>query len=108
MTLTIDYQTIIVFLCLFSLLFSSICCMLSVLAYAKVVGLQNSTHNVQYIPMDTTVDRQNEEFIKSHEEDEWATTEDVFKKEDDKYRKERDEFMPDFAVDEEDMKIHSF
>lgn len=35
-----------------SILFTGITAFFSILAYSKVVGLENSTHKVQYVPMD--------------------------------------------------------
>jgi hypothetical protein len=34
-----------------AVLFSLSTCIFSILAYTKVVGLQNSTHKIQYMPM---------------------------------------------------------
>lgn len=93
---------------IFSLTASSIAFIFSLVTYSKLVGLQNSTHNVQYVPIDPSVDSENREFTKEQREDNWATTEESYLDQDKKYRKERDEVMPDFAMDEDDMKIHSF
>lgn len=93
---------------LICLTFSALTCIFSMVAYAKVVGMQNSTHSVQYMPMDPEVERDNKNFVEKQHEDGWATTEASFKEEDKKYRKEVDEYMPQFSEQENDSKIHSF
>ena len=110
MTVTIDYQAFLLFSAIISLTAALISFIFSLVTYCKMVGLQNSTHSVQYVPMDPVTDRENEDYLKENQQEEdWATTEESYLAEDKKYRKDRNEIMPDFAVDEEeDLKIHSF
>lgn len=39
-------------ICISSFMFSAITAVFSILAYAKVVGMEKSTHQIQYVPMD--------------------------------------------------------
>jgi hypothetical protein len=47
--------------------FSLVSCVLSVLALAYVIGLKNSTHKIEWVPVDQ---KENEKFIEKEVEDE--------------------------------------
>ena len=110
MTITIDYQAFIVFSSILSLTGTIFAIILSLLSYAKITGIEKATHSVQYIPIDTEFDRQNEDFLsKSQTDADWATSEESIAAEDKKYKKEMNEAgMEEFLSDEEDLKTHSF
>lgn len=40
-------------ICISSFMFTAITAVFSILAYAKVVGMEKSTHQIQYVPMET-------------------------------------------------------
>tara|TARA_R110000803_G_scaffold71209_4_gene134373 strand:- start:812 stop:1111 length:300 start_codon:yes stop_codon:yes gene_type:complete len=99
MTLTIDYQAIIVFLCIFSLLFSLVALILSGIAVVKVLAMEKATHSVTYMPIDPEIDKANEE---------WATSQGSLDKQNKADREDVEDEMPMFALEDEDKKIHSF
>lgn len=102
-------------------LISSICAFLSLTlsiisaifafkAYSNVIGLQNSTHNVTYMPIDPVVDRENEEYLsKEQQGPEWATSDTTLAAQHKVYNEDLEEAGLDpFLPDEEGTKVHSF
>lgn len=85
-----------------SVLFSLISLITSVLSLAKTIGLEKSTHQVTYMPIDPEVDKQNQEYMK------WATDEDSLKEQHKYFKEDLEDSMPEFMPDDEDKKIHSF
>jgi hypothetical protein len=73
---------------------------LSVIALIKCIAAEKSTHTVTFQPVDDN--------IKSEVDDSWATPSAVLKKQHKLFKEDMEEQMPEFAEDEEDMKVHSF
>jgi len=100
---------VLITICLTAVLtFSAIAAMLASIAYSKVIGMEKSTHSVQYMPIDPMTDRENDEFIKKQQGKEWATSEDSVNKINKQHKEDVDDYMSEFSVEEEDMKVHSF
>lgn len=97
--------TIIATICL---TFSGLAIILGTIAYAKVIGMANSTHSVQYVPMDPLVDRQNEDYLKKQQGMGWATDSDALDEQNKLFKEDLEDLMPEFAEDEEEKKIYSF
>ena len=76
---------------------------LSSIALIKMIGMEKSTHNITYMPVDPEIDKLNEEFSK-----EWATKDESLKAQQKAFKEDLEETMPEFLPDEEEMKIHSF
>lgn len=55
---------VLIALCLLAVILSSITAIFSVLAYSKVVGMEKSTHQIQWMP----VDQPNQEVIQPESE----------------------------------------
>lgn len=78
---------------------------LSCVSYINVIGLKNSTHSVQYMPINPEIDQENEAFLKKEN---WATSQEAIIKEESLYKEELAANMPQFSIDEEDREILSF
>ena len=84
-----------------------ISCIVGGLALCKIIGLEKSTHQIQYVPVDEEIERANAEYLSSMNDD-WATPSSVFEKDEKIYKKQMEELMPDFMPDEEEKKTRSF
>lgn len=91
-----------------SLTMSVIAITVGLKALISVKALQLSTHNVQYVPIDPETDRENKKFIKEQQSEEWATTDEAISKQNKLHKEDMEDYMPEFATDEDDRKIHSF
>ena len=70
-------------------------------AAIKVVAMEKSTHQVQYI--DPEIDRLNKEFM-----DEWATSDETIKKQDKLFAEDLEDQMPEFSPSDDDKEVFSF
>jgi hypothetical protein len=82
------------------LTFACISIILASYAAIQVVGMRNSTHQIQYVPVDEEIEAANKEY--------WATDSSVLEKEQNLYNEQLKDDMPEFALDEEDKKTFSF
>ncbi len=87
---------------LLSLFISVIFSVIAVISLAKVIGMEKSTHQVTYMPIDPEVDKENQEYMK------WATDEETLKEQKKYFTEDLEDSMPEFMPDDEDKKIHSF
>jgi len=74
---------------------------LSIYSIIEVKALKRSTHSVQYVPIDTEIDKANEDFIEK-----WATSEEVIEDQEKRYKEELEEEMP--TLYSKDNKRYSF
>jgi uncharacterized protein YqhQ len=115
MELTITH--IFAILALTSLLLAVLGIGLAVYSLIEVKSLQRSTHQVQFMPVDEAIDRENQDFINSLQtrdmepevshRDMWATTDESLKKQNELYRDDLERTMPEF-VDDDEPEILSF
>ena len=75
----------------------------AIYAVIEVKALQNSTHSVQYMPIDPKVDKENADYI-----DQWATSEDSVSEQDKLFKEALEDEMPSFAPNDDDKKKYSF
>jgi len=106
MDLTINHLSLI--LALSGLIIASIGAVIGTLAFIEVRSIQRSTHSIQYMPVDDAIDKENEAFLKSQNDESWATSPDTLKKQDELYKEEMEQKMPSFASTDEDMEIISY
>jgi len=78
------------------------------LALAKAVGIEKSTHQVQYVPVDPEIDKANEEYLSQVKEKNWATNDTAISAQQDMFKEDLEDMMPEFAMDDEDLKKYSF
>lgn len=97
-----DLLTIYSIIALLSVIISVISLITSVLSLAKTIGLEKSTHQVTYMPIDPEVDKQNQEYMQ------WATQDESLKEQSKYFKEDLEENMPEFMPDDDDKKIHSF
>ena len=86
-----------------SLLFASISIIIGLMALAKVIGVEKSTHTVQLTPIDTEIDAHNSKLMK-----EWATSEEELNKQRKMAKEELEDKMPEFFPEEDEEKIISY
>jgi len=67
-----------------------------------IIARDKATHTVQMVPVDEEIERANEEFLKQ-----WGTSDDAINKQNAMNREETEELMPEFALDDDDLEIHS-
>lgn len=90
------------------LTFSAIAGILSIVSYIKVQAFEKSTHQIQYVPVDPDIEKENEEYLKNSDAS-WATDSTVLEKDREEYLKDLKETGMDFFVpSDEDKKIRSF
>ena len=70
------------------------------LALCKIIGLEKSTHQVQFVPIDDEIKEANEEWR--------ATSSTVLSEEQRLYNEQLTDEMPEFALSDEDKKTFSF
>jgi hypothetical protein len=85
----------------------SIALLLSVISLVILIAKEKSTHTVQLTPVDTEIDRLNEEFLKNNRKGSWATSEEAIKKQKDLYQEEIEAEMPEFSLNEDDKEVFS-
>ena len=83
-----------------SLTLSVISCIVGTFALCKIIGLEKSTHQVQFVPIDEEINQANEEFN--------ATSGETFSEEQKLYNEALSEEMPEFALNDDDKKTFSF
>lgn len=84
-------------------LFGLVSLIVAVLALSKVIGMEKSTHQVTYMPIDPEVDKENQAFM-----DKWATDEDTLKEQQKLYGEDLEDLMPEFKPSDTDKKKYSF
>jgi len=85
-----------------SLIFSIISLIIGLVALVKTIAAEKSTHSVTYMPMDTEIDKANDEYLN------WATKESKIAKDQELFQEDLETEMPDFFPDEEDRKVTSY
>ena len=105
MGLTLSHISVI--LALSGLIIASIGTVIGILAYIDVKSIQRSTHSIQYMPVDDAIDKENEAYLSTIQENDWATSPDVLKEQESLYKDELEKKMPDFVSTDEDMEILS-
>lgn len=95
-----EMAIIVISASIIGLTIACISCILACLALSKIIGLEKSTHQIQYVPVDEEIEQAN---------DEWrATSSETLNDQDKLYRQQIEDEMPEFALDEEDKKTFSF
>jgi hypothetical protein len=77
---------------------------LGVMSYIKVEAFKNSTHQIQYVPIDAEIDKYNEKVL-SHK-DLWGTSEESITIQEKLYKEDLERTMPEHV--ELDKEIYSF
>jgi hypothetical protein len=95
-----DLATIVLSFSIIGLTIACISCIVGCLALCKIIGLEKSTHQVQFVPIDEEINKANEEFR--------ATPSSVLAEEQKLYNQQLEDEMPEFALSEEDKKTFSF
>lgn len=97
-------------LALSALIIGSLGLLLGALALIKSQAIESSTHTIQYMPIDTAIDQENEAFLKKQKEmkGEWATSDSTIKEQMKLYEEEVSRTMPEFSVSDEDKDVISF
>jgi hypothetical protein len=85
-----------------AIMLASMAFIVSVATYVKVTAMEKSTHSIQYVPVDPTIDKENQEFMNK-----WATSDEAIKKDTKLFKEELEDNMPEFSLDEDDKKIFS-
>lgn len=100
-------QELMLAVMIISSFFAVIGFILGLIAVIKVLALEKSTHQIQYVPVDEEIERANEEYLA--QTDQWATPSQIYETDDKKYKEELEGFgMTDFIPDEDDKKTRSF
>ena len=94
------YVTLLIFSIL-SMILALTGSIFGILAFINVKALEKSTHSVQYMPYDPSVDSENKEFL---DRENWASSEEAITKENDLYESELEDEMPQFYQDEDATK----
>jgi hypothetical protein len=81
-----------------SLIISGIGTIIGLMALAKVIGVEKSTHTVQLTPVDPEIDAHNQKLIKD-----WATSEAELDKQRKMSKEELEDKMPEFYKDEDEI-----
>lgn len=81
---------------------STLALLLSAISMIMIIARDKATHTVQMVPVDEEIERANEEFLKQ-----WRTSDDAINKQNAMNREETEELMPEFALDDDDLEIHS-
>lgn len=96
-------------LALSAFIIAALAAVLGALAYINVLAIQRSTHSIQYMPVDDAIDKENEAYLKSvQNDDSWATSPEVLRKQDMLYKEDLEESMPEFVSTDEDREIISY
>jgi len=74
----------------------------SATALIMIIARDKATHTVQMVPVDEEIERANEEFLKQ-----WSTSSEAINKQNKLNREETEDLMPEFALDDDDLEIHS-
>jgi hypothetical protein len=70
------------------------------LSLCRIIGLEKSTHQIQYVPVDEEIEKANEE---------WRATESTtFEEQEKLYKQQLEDELPEFALNDEDKKTFSF
>jgi len=79
-------------------------------ALIEVKALQNSTHQIQYVPVDDQIDKENERYLKEVQDkkNDWATSSDSLETQQKMYKEDIEEELPEFALDDDDKEIFSY
>lgn len=85
-----------------ALILASIALCISCVSLIKVIATEKATHTVQFMPVDETINKENEEYMKQ-----WATSEKSVNEQNKLYKEDVEEAMPEFALDDEDKEIFS-
>jgi len=97
-------QELYIFLMCSSILSLTISIITSIVAITfaiKVVGMEKSTHSIQYV--DPEIDKENKEFMEN-----WATTDDSITKQNKLHAEDLEDDMEIFSENEDDKKRYSF
>ena len=100
-----EFNSILVFMTIVATFVSLLALILSIFgvyALIKIKAMESSTHSVQLMPVDSEIDKLNEEYL-----NQWATSEESIKKDMKKFREEMEDKMPDFAPNDEDYEKFS-
>jgi hypothetical protein len=89
------------------LIIGAVALLLSSISLVLLIAKEKSTHTVQLTPVDTEIDRLNEEFLKNNRKGSWATSEEAIEKQKKMYQEEIEAEMPEFSLDEDDKEIFS-
>ena len=95
-----DLSIIVISASIIGLTIACVSFIVASLALCKIIGLEKSTHQVQFVPIDEEINKANEEFH--------ATTGESLAAEQKLYNDEIAESMPEFALSDEDKKTFSF
>lgn len=74
----------------------------ALLAYIELRAFNKSTHQIQYMPVDEQIDKENQEYIKKLGGDpflneNWATSEASIEKQNKLYKEDLEEALPEFS-----------
>lgn len=75
---------------------SILCVAVGVWALIELRSFNKSTHQVQYMPIDPDIDKENEKLL-----NEWATSEKSIEKQNKLFKEDLEETMPEFLDDDE-------
>lgn len=101
MELSIGLYIAILVSSILSIILALVGSIFGILAFINVKALQKSTHSVQYMPFDPSVDSENQEFL---DKENWASSEEAITKENKLYESELEDEMPQFYQDEDATK----
>jgi antitoxin component of RelBE/YafQ-DinJ toxin-antitoxin module len=72
-------------------------------ALIQVKALKESTHSVQYMPIDPSIDDENQKTLNS-----WATSDGAINEQHQMFKEDLEDDLPEFAPKDEDKKKHSY
>jgi hypothetical protein len=78
------------------------------IALLKCLSIERSTHTIQYMPVSDAIDKENEAYLQSLRENDWATTPETLKKQNELFKEDLEREMPEFIPTEDDSEIISF
>lgn len=82
---------------------SCISTIIGLVALVKVLAAEKSTHTMTYMPVDPSIEEENEKVMKN-----WATKESVIAKDQELFQEDLESEMPDFFPDEDERRITSY
>jgi hypothetical protein len=75
---------------------------MALIAYIELRSFNKSTHQIQYMPIDEQVDKENQEYLKKlgsdpFSDESWATSDASIEKQNKLYKEDLEEALPEFS-----------
>lgn len=105
--MSLNLEQIYVILAVIGMFFGVLGTLLGTYLLIEVKSMQRSTHQIQYMPVDDAIDKENEEYLKSLNTD-WATSEESLDNQRKLFREDIEESMPEFAPNEDDKETYAY